>query len=103
MRSSSSRVICFLAFAAIPAALGAAALEEGTDFAEPKAAVGQALDAAVNLMFKPGALDPNWNKNGVDLEKEVMSLAETELRYQALTDMTSGYFSGMKNVIREGK
>ena len=32
-----------------------------------------------------------------------MSLAETELRYQALTDMTSGYFSGMKNVIREGK
>lgn len=41
--------------------------------------------------------------NGVDLEKEVMSLAETELRYQALTDMTSNYFSGMKNVIREGK
>lgn len=71
MRSSSSRVICFLAFAAIPAALGAAALEEGPDFAEQKAAVGQALDAAVNLMFKPGALDPNWNKNGVDLEKLV--------------------------------
>ena len=41
--------------------------------------------------------------NGVDLEKEVMSLAETELRYQALTDMAGTYFSGMKNVIREGK
>ncbi len=41
--------------------------------------------------------------NGVDLEKEVMSLTETELRYQALTDMTGNYFSGLKNVIREGR
>ena len=41
--------------------------------------------------------------NGVDLEKEVMSIAETELRYQALTDATAGYFAGLKNVIREGK
>jgi flagellar basal-body rod protein FlgB len=41
--------------------------------------------------------------NGVDLEKEVMSMAETELRYQALTDMTSDYFANLKSVIREGK
>jgi flagellar basal-body rod protein FlgB len=41
--------------------------------------------------------------NNVDLEKEVMALAETELRYQALTDLTAGYFAGMKNVIREGR
>ncbi len=41
--------------------------------------------------------------NGVDLEKEVMSIAETEMRFQALTDMTSNYFSNLKNVIREGK
>ncbi|MFI5385569.1 MAG: flagellar basal body rod protein FlgB [Fimbriimonadales bacterium] len=41
--------------------------------------------------------------NGVDLEKEVLSIAETELRYEALTDMTTDYFSGLKNVIREGK
>jgi len=41
--------------------------------------------------------------SNVDLEKEVMSLAETELRYQALTDMTANYFAGLKNVIREGK
>lgn len=41
--------------------------------------------------------------SNVDLEKEVMSLAETELRYQALTDMTASYFSGLKNVIREGR
>lgn len=41
--------------------------------------------------------------NSVDLEKEVMMIAETELRYQALTDMTASYFQGMKNVIREGR
>lgn len=41
--------------------------------------------------------------NGVDLEKEVMSIAETEMRYQAVTDMTSNYFANLKNVIREGK
>lgn len=41
--------------------------------------------------------------SSVDLEKEVTAMAETELRYQALTDMTASYFSGLKNVIREGK
>jgi len=41
--------------------------------------------------------------SNVDMEREVMSLAETELRYQALTDMTASYFSGLKNVIREGR
>src|SRR3954464_13924267 len=37
--------------------------------------------------------------NNVDLEHEVMSISETELRYQALTDMTAKYFSGLKAVI----
>jgi len=41
--------------------------------------------------------------SNVDLEREVMSIAETELRYQALTDLTARYFSGLKNVIREGR
>jgi flagellar basal-body rod protein FlgB len=41
--------------------------------------------------------------NNVDLEREVMNLAETELRFQALTDMTASYFAGLKNVIREGR
>jgi flagellar basal-body rod protein FlgB len=41
--------------------------------------------------------------NGVDMEKEVMGIAETEMRYQALTDMTSNYFANLKSVIREGK
>jgi flagellar basal-body rod protein FlgB len=41
--------------------------------------------------------------NNVDLEREVMSIAETETRYNALTDFTARYFSGLKSVIREGR
>ncbi len=41
--------------------------------------------------------------SSVDLEREVMALAETELRYQALTELTGRYFAGLKNVIRGGR
>jgi flagellar basal-body rod protein FlgB len=41
--------------------------------------------------------------NNVDVEREVMSIAETEHRFNALTEMTSRYFSGLKSVIREGR
>jgi len=41
--------------------------------------------------------------SSVDLEHEVMAIAETDLRYQALTDLTSRYFAGLRNVIREGR
>ncbi len=41
--------------------------------------------------------------NSVDLEREVQSIAETELYFNAVTDLTAGYFSNLKNVIREGK
>ncbi len=47
--------------------------------------------------------DVRVDGSSVNLEKEVVALAETELRYQALTDMTGRYFSGLKNVIREGR
>lgn len=41
--------------------------------------------------------------NNVDLEREVMSIAETEHRFNALTEMTSRYFGGLKSVIRDGR
>jgi flagellar basal-body rod protein FlgB len=47
--------------------------------------------------------DNRTDGNSVDLEQEVTKIAETELRYQALTDMTSRYFAGLKSVIREAK
>ena len=40
--------------------------------------------------------------NNVDMEFEVMSIATTEARFNTLTELTSRYFSGLKNVIREG-
>ena len=43
------------------------------------------------------------DEKSVDLEQEITGLGETELRYQTLADMTARYFSGLKNVIREGK
>lgn len=39
----------------------------------------------------------------VNLEREVFSMAETELRYQTLADIASRYFSGLRNVIKEGR
>ncbi len=47
--------------------------------------------------------DVRIDGNGVDMEKEVFLLSENELRYQTMTQMTRGYFRGLKNVIREGR
>lgn len=41
--------------------------------------------------------------NSVNLEEEVSAIAETETRYRLLSEMSSRYFSGLKNVIREGR
>lgn len=41
--------------------------------------------------------------NSVDLEKEVMAIAESELRYQMLSELTSRHFSGLKSAIKEGR
>lgn len=41
--------------------------------------------------------------NSVDLEAEAVAIADTQLRYQLLTELTGRYFSGLKNVIREGR
>lgn len=52
--------------------------------------------------FKPSA-QIRQDGSSIDLEREVYSLAETELRYQLLTDITNRYFTGLKSVIREGR
>ena len=58
-------------------------------------------DGTGDVTRNPGSV--RIDGNSVDLEKEVMSIAETQLRYELLTEMTSRYFSGIKSVIREGK
>ena len=37
--------------------------------------------------------------NNVDLESEMVRLAETSLRYETLSQYVGGYFSGLKSVI----
>lgn len=41
--------------------------------------------------------------NSVDLETEVMAIAEMEMRYQMMAEVTGRYFSGLQSVIREGR
>ncbi len=41
--------------------------------------------------------------SSVDPEAEAMGVAQTELRFQTISDLTAGYFSGLKSAIREGK
>lgn len=41
--------------------------------------------------------------NSVDLETEVMSIAEMEMRYQMLAEITGRYFQGLQSAIREGR
>ncbi len=39
----------------------------------------------------------------VDLEREVSGMVETQLRFEALSELTSRYFAGLKSVVREGR
>lgn len=41
--------------------------------------------------------------NNVDLEREVQGIAETQLRYTALAQIATNYFTDLKSAIREGK
>ena len=41
--------------------------------------------------------------NSVDPEREALGIAQTELRFSTISDMTQGYFASLKSAIREGK
>lgn len=41
--------------------------------------------------------------SSVNLETEIQSMTETQLRYEMLTELTSRYFGGLQSVIREGR
>lgn len=41
--------------------------------------------------------------SSVNMEEEVLGIAETQMRYQMLTEIAGRYFSGLKSVINEGK
>lgn len=68
---------------------------------------GIELEGAQRALRQPAAATRGGavrlDGNGVDLEREVVAIGETELRYQVLADMAGRYFSGLRNVIREGR
>ena len=41
--------------------------------------------------------------SSIDPEQEAMGVAQTELRFGTISDMTAGYFAGLKSAIREGR
>ena len=41
--------------------------------------------------------------SSVDPEQEAMGIAQTELRFSTISDLTAGYFAGLKSAIREGR
>ena len=76
------------------------------------------MDFNVTLREEVGrGFDPNGPEGGVeesegsvrvdgssvDPEQEALGIAETELRFNTISDLTQGYFAGLKSAIREGK
>jgi flagellar basal-body rod protein FlgB len=55
---------------------------------------GQAYDSEGVVRIDDSSVDP---------EQEAMGVAQMELRFQTIADLTAGYFSGLKLAIREGK
>jgi flagellar basal-body rod protein FlgB len=63
------------------------------------------LDGAQTRLAGPKGRDGEIrvDRSSVDVEREVVTIAETEARYGMLVEMTSRHFSGLKTVIREGR
>jgi flagellar basal-body rod protein FlgB len=58
--------------------------------------------------FQPAVVVNNqsWvqnNGNNVDIEYEMMKMAENQIWYNALVQQTSGYFNKLREVIKEGR
>jgi flagellar basal-body rod protein FlgB len=61
------------------------------------AGTAPALDSSV---VSATADAPNQDGNNVNLESQTMSLAETELRYQAMVDAVNGQFQVLNTAIQ---
>jgi len=64
----SYRPFLYLSLVAFPAAL-MATTPVSSPQSDEKAALRQAIDQYMVTLFKPGEMDPNWNKEGADLAK----------------------------------
>lgn len=76
-------------------------LQEAQSNNRPGERVARLRDRMAEAQNRTGSV--RIDRNSVDLETEVMSIAEMEIRYQLLTEITSRHFSGLRSVIREGR
>ncbi|HZQ87353.1 MAG TPA: flagellar basal body protein [Acidimicrobiales bacterium] len=70
-----------------------------------EAALRQAMQAGTAPATDPSVVSPtmaapNQDGNNVNLEGETLSLAETELRYQAMVDAVNGQFQVLNTSIQ---
>lgn len=56
-----------------------------------------------NNIFTKNDTSYNHNGNNVDVDKEMATLAENQIYYNAVTDRISGKFNTLKSVIRGGR
>jgi flagellar basal-body rod protein FlgB len=64
-------------------------------------------------VFDPDGFGPDWNKafkpriihgeDRVNLDKEMATMAKTNLHYSALTTVIRSKFEGLKQIIQEGQ
>lgn len=53
----------------------------------------------VPIEFRSDDLETDIDGNSVDVDKEMLDLTKTGLRYKALTNMSKKYFENMKGII----
>ena len=63
---------------------------------------------ASNLPFRPATVQDTLTTarpdgNNVDIEREMVLLADNTIRYQALADYVQRFFTGLKTVINAGR
>lgn len=78
-------------------------LEETMGGSDAKRGAARRSQEDEAAQFASDATSLRVDGNNVDSEKESLSIAEMQLRYEALSMATSDYFSGLKSAIREGK
>jgi flagellar basal-body rod protein FlgB len=80
---------------------------------DAKGKVSRTNDKHMPAVFDPEGFGPDWKKavkprivhgeDRVDLDKEMSTMAKTNLHYSALTTVIRSKFEGLKQIITEGQ
>lgn len=64
---------------------------------------GSVNDIEVGMVEDNSALDMRIDGNNIDIENEMVQMAENDLKYEVLIQRMTGTFNRIKLVIREGR